>query len=401
VAQQPSNHVAQPRAQPRAALLSLAVAAALWSGCSRQPAAASDGGAPDGGLNACADSLCDSTEVCSLGRCTTPACQMEEQKRPPSSLGCLFYTLDADNVTVDAPLASSVLVTNPGGGTVTVKLRQRSAVDLQWKDIRLVTLAKYEAERIELPASQATGEVGLSVGTALQIVSNAPIIAAHVQSDDSNESAGSSGGTFLLPAHVLGRRYMTMTYPQAATPKVLATAGSRKGAGQIIMVGTADQTTVHFTLPQTAILDESGGTRPLEAGGQTTLTLSDGDVFQIFSIRDGDDLSGSLIEADRPLALFSGNLSTTYGAQRAPGINSPDMAHEQMLPTALWDTEYVTASLPPQLATCDGFFTPPESTRVRVLAAESGTEVVVEAPPGVTVTDKAGAPVDSIYIFEV
>ena len=61
------------------------------------------------------------------------------------------------------------------------------------------------------------------------------------------------------------------------------------------------------------------------------IELGDGDVLQIYSAGDGSDLSGSEILADLPVAVFSGNMTTTYG-RSAPGVNSPDMAHEQMPP---------------------------------------------------------------------
>jgi hypothetical protein len=74
---------------------------------------------------------------------------------------------------------------------------------------------------------------------------------------------------------------------------------------------------------------------------------NDGDVYQLTSENDGDDLTGTLIQSDKPIAVFSGNVVTTYG-QSAPGLNSPDMAMEQMLPTSQWSHTYVAARLPPQ-----------------------------------------------------
>ena len=43
---------------------------------------------------------------------------------------------------------------------------------------------------------------------------------AQIQSDDVNRDAQSSGGTMLLPVHVLGTHYMVMTYPQKQTPEI-------------------------------------------------------------------------------------------------------------------------------------------------------------------------------------
>src|SRR5262249_6704522 len=149
-------------------------------------------------------------------------------------LGCLFYTLHVDNVLSDSSAPSSVLVTNPGNTVATVELRQRDDTTHQWATTGLEAVAPYQAARIPLPPSRSHGASAFTDDGRLQLVSNTPVSAAHFQSDDSTESAASTGGTQLLPAHVLGLHYMVMTYPQKATPRVAQTAGSRDGAGQLI-----------------------------------------------------------------------------------------------------------------------------------------------------------------------
>ena len=41
--------------------------------------------------------------------------------------------------------------------------------------------------------------------------------------------------------------------------------------------------------------------------------LDEGEVFQVWSGGDGQDLSGTEISANQPVAVFSGNITTTYG----------------------------------------------------------------------------------------
>jgi hypothetical protein len=93
----------------------------------------------------------------------------------------------------------------------------------------------------------------------------------------------------------------------------------------------------------------------------TVRLMRDGDVYQMVSVDDGDDLSGTLIESDKPVAVFSGNVVTAYG-EAGPGINSPDMAMEQMLPINQWSKTYVAARLPPQTDACNSLFPSPNGS---------------------------------------
>ena len=112
--------------------------------------------------------------------------------------------------------------------------------------------------------------------------------------------------------------------------------------------------------------------------------LGDGDVFQASSAGDTDDLSGSEIWAGRPVAVFSGNVSTAYGVVGASGINSPDMAHEQIPPVGSWSYRYVAASLPPQANTCDTLLGTPGASVWRMVASAEGiTTVDFSGGPGV------------------
>jgi hypothetical protein len=339
---------------------------------------------------------CAPTLTCSLGRCISPACATTEAD--PSSLqGCTFYTFDLDNVTSDDPLPTSVLVTNPGQILTNVTLERR--VGGQWTSVTAVPVPPMLSARLVLADDHLEGG-GVAPAGAFRLTSDLPVMAAHIQSDDStDEGSSSTGGTLLLPAHVLGRRYRALTYIQVATLRLGETPGSDGGAGQLAIVGTQDHTTVTITPSTTAALTAIAGATP-GPGGTFTLGLEDGDLFQLYSGKDGADLSGTEIAADKPIAVFSGNISTTYGVS-ATGISSPDMAHEQLVPVASWGTAYVAAELTPQVGVCDPTLAPPGSSIWRVVADHDGTDVHFTLPPGSTATPPPDRTINAGEVFEL
>jgi hypothetical protein len=328
---------------------------------------------------------CVSGLACSRGRCTTLTCANVEAQ-PNTFLGCRFYTLQVDNVGSENSGTSSVLVTNPGPTEVTVNLEERG--NGGWMPVQTATIAPVQSQRIPLPPRLFEGG-GYGPRAALRVSTDNPVTAEHIQGDDAAETASSSGGTMLLPVQALGRRYMAITYPQADEPKIDQTSGSRGGAGQVIILGTEDMTHAVFQVSATASLGDPGGAPPRPPGGSFDINLSDGDFYQIFSIAEGDDLTGSLITSDQAVAVFSGNISTTYG-QNATGINTPDMAHEQLLPETSWGTRFIAAALPPQAKVCDSVLGVPGASLWRIVAARDGTTVQFDAPAGVVGTPPLG-----------
>src|SRR6185437_6185641 len=69
--------------------------------------------ARDGGSDApsCADDCASKGQRCSLGRCTSYDCYQTELSAQ-NIAGCLFYTLQADNVAADEGAETTFLVTN-------------------------------------------------------------------------------------------------------------------------------------------------------------------------------------------------------------------------------------------------------------------------------------------------
>lgn len=320
-------------------------------------------------------------QVCSLARCTASACQIAETNTN-SLVGCLFYTLEADNISEDEASPTSFLVTNPGGDPAAVDLQVpipgEAGTSPQWFSEASLQVPTGESGRLR--AINPVLGVGKRPQSALRVSSDRPITVVEIESDDSSQSAISSGGTMILPVQSLGLDYRAVTYPQAATPAVADTRGSRGGAGRVMIVGTQMGTTVHFRPFADVTADVSGGTPQINAGDDYVIGLDDGDVFQIYSGAEQEDLTGSRVSADQPVAIFSGNISTTYGSG-VTGINSPDMVHEQMPPVATWSQTYVAASLTPQSSIgCTSFFGTDGASIWRVLASVDHTTITFQGP---------------------
>src|SRR6185503_7603074 len=114
-----------------------------------------------------------------------------------------------------------------------------------------------------------------------------------------------TGGSILLPAHVLGKSYMPITYTQKTTMVITDFYDELSSASQVTIVGTRDGTRLTFQVAKTGST-RAGGMVPAKGPGESfDVTLDDGDVLQVYSAKDGDDLTGSLVTADKPFALFS------------------------------------------------------------------------------------------------
>jgi len=301
--------------------------------------------------------------------------------------GCLFYTLQPDNVTADENATTSFLVANPGPYAANVALEgaQPASSGGGWKALLEKRVSAGASVRLPFSGMPVVG-VGISSKAALRISSDQPVTVAEIESDNVDSVSTSSGGTMVLPRQSLGGLYRAMTYPQAATDDVQSIAGGRGGAARLIIIGTKDATDVTFTPVGTVTNGPNGMTFP--AGAPFSFTLDDGDVFQIYSGAEGEDLSGAAVSAkSAAVAVFSGNISTTYGSD-VSGINSADMAHEQMPPIQSWSKLWVAAAMTPQSSIgCTSFFGINGASIWRIVSAQDGTDVTL-AGPGLSTAPK-------------
>jgi hypothetical protein len=347
-------------------------------------------------VRACRDSMpaeeletCGDLFVCSGGRCMSPTCA-DAARNHTSFVGCFFYTARAENVASDAAQPTSFLVTNPGTDTAVVSLQHIEAGTSKWAFSTSISVPPGKSARLSTAGSPISNS-GVTGGSAIRLHSDVPVTVAQIDGDDRDENALSSSGTMLLPLHVLGSHYLVLAYPQQTTPAIDATAGSSAGAARVLIVGTRGNTSLTFKASPHGAAIVGPEPTAIAAGETKRITLGEGDVFQASSAGDADDLTGSEITADLPVAVFSGNVSTAYGVVAPAGINSPDMTHEQLPPIARWSLKYVAAALPPQADTCDTLLGTKGASVWRMVAANPATEVTFAAARGV-----AGLPSSAI-----
>ena len=143
-----------------------------------------------------------------------------------------------------------------------------------------------------------------------------------------------------LPVDALGTRYRIMSYTELLAPEAA-------------IVATANDTTVTVT-PAAALVDG----RP--AGVPFTVELDLGETYQLSG---AGDLTGTLVEADAPVAAFG-----AHACANVPrGTAYCDHLVEQMPPLDSWGREFVTMPLA----------TRSRGDTFRILAAEDGTRVAI------------------------
>ena len=310
---------------------------------------------------------------CTTGLCMSPACQNAE--RTDIAHGCRFYAAQLDNIDSEDGKMMMLILTNSDPVTPANFLVELRSPDGWTAQAPPDAVPANGAKRIEVTRPLTTN--GVSTWGAYRITSDSPILVTEIIGDDADRSSHSSSGTVLLPAHALDRRYMALTFPQVAGDTVAATPGSRGGAGVVAIVVTADRTSVRVAPKIPALV--AGGIFDPNLSDEFVAVMDEGDVLQVFSDLPGGDLSGTIVDSDKPVSVFSGNVFTTYG-HVATAFDGGDMAIEQMPPLSAWSNEYVGTRLDPELG-CDPFL-PVGGAMWQVVAAQDGTRVTVSLSAG-------------------
>lgn len=187
-----------------------------------------------------------------------------------------------------------------------------------------------------------------------------------------------SDGYMALPINVLGTDYQVASYadPTNNTAQFLPSYTS--------IVGAYDNTTVNFKLggkENMFIIKENGDT--LKAGKSTTKTINKGDVWLIAGVGPFNDLTGSNVNADKPVAVISGN----FCAYIPTHIAACDYIIEQELPIYNWGKNYLVSPISARK----------NHSIVKIFAAEPMTQFLIDGVPAGTI-QTAGGLIDRGYI---
>lgn len=354
----------------------------------------------DGQITGAVIQVCDpaKNEICAGGKCGT-ACDLAADQ--PSNVGCEFWAVDLDqqdgfNDPASAPWG--VVVSNAGQGQADVTIEINDAKvgqPLQTSTVVKVTVPVGDLTPIILPTRELDCGVKpndyASPGTCLssrayRITSTGPIV---VYQFNVFANAYSNDASLLLPTNALGKLYRVIGWG-AGHPIPLFGIIDRS---YVTIVGTKPGTTVKVK-PSWRIK----GNPPIAttaAGGEITATIGPFDVLNL-ETDDGTfqddpktmaDLSGTVVQASAPVAVFSG-VETTAAPGGVLEVPKPsgwmdgdtcclDHLEDQMFPMESVGTHYVVARSPVRST---GGFREPDVLRF-VGVAEPATVTTNLAPP--------------------
>lgn len=181
-----------------------------------------------------------------------------------------------------------------------------------------------EVTRIKLPDDAEIESSEEVEAKGVHITAESPITVYGL-----SRATATTDGYLGLPVSVLSTNYLVASYPS------LGSANNNGNLSQFALVSPRDGVSVTIT-PSAATL---GGR---SVGEAFTVQLDQGEVYQVRSeATEGVDLTGSVVQASSPVALFSGHSC----ANVPTNVSFCDILIEQIPPTDTWGSSFVTRPL--------------------------------------------------------
>ena len=264
-------------------------------------------------------------EVCASGACVN-MCNIAERAR--SNVGCEYWAVDLDNANVGpttnaAAQQFAVVVSNAVTNVPAyVTIEQDDALPGEPSKIRTVASATVTPNNLEVfklgpreVDGSTEGTFNTGTGTALtraafRVRSTVPIVAYQFNPLE-NANVFSNDASQLLPRSALGggsgRAYVVSGWPQTiATSSVPSENFGQDLRAFVTIVGTITKTTVKVR-PATRVIPGGPFTDGIAKGEEVSVTLEPFDVLNLESGGFNADFTGTLIDADGPIAVFTGS----------------------------------------------------------------------------------------------
>lgn len=245
-----------------------------------------------------------------------------------SSESCCFYYSSPQNATITFSHPST-------NWTTTRTVAANSVGDF--------TISAAQIGKLRMTSSASV------TNTGFHITSDVPIslYVAH-------QGTTSCDITYVLPTSTLGQDYLIEPYPALSESGL----NSRAKSTYFVMMGTADNTHISYTIKPTATAAPQTFNITLDAGQsyQQTAAVPTTQAGILY------DISGTHVTADKPIAIFQGSF-TTIPHTLTQG-NWLDQMLDQCIPTCYWGTQFIVAKH-------DCYY----ASRVRVTAKEDNCSV--------------------------
>ena len=188
--------------------------------------------------------------------------------------------------------------------------------------------------RIDWKLVEATGSESIQE-RAIHLTSDNPMNVYAL-----NYDVNSADVALIFPTAALGNEYFAACY----TPHIREDANGNYADGrnsEFLVVAAEDNTKV--TIVPTKVTDQL---KPASEPFQ--ITLNKGELYQVQSMNRNNlagqgDLTGSYIKSDKPVAFYSGSLSTTVPADA--DVRAWDHLYEQIPPVQAWGSYFMAVPL--------------------------------------------------------
>lgn len=305
---------------------------------------------------------CTGDTECIGGTCTSPCLVAAAQK---SYIGCDYWPTPTAN-SVDAAFDGNfgVVVHNANDKIAHVIITLAGAPVAE-RDVQPGTLETFTLN-LDTGLKMSAGDQSLKVlNAAYHLTSSMPVTVYQFNPLDyelGGANSYSNDASLVLPTPTLSNNYIVMARQTFGVDQSGLGFLFSFIPGFVAIVGTAANTTVTVTLTS----NTSAGTG-INAGTPGTVqqyTLNEGEVLQILSALPADctgtqtsdaqasycdmgtayDLTGTLIESDQPVAVYSGHLCSfvPYNTWAC------DHLEEMMLPLETWGKDFVVGRTEPQ-----------------------------------------------------
>lgn len=203
----------------------------------------------------------------------------------------------------------------------------------------------------------------------------------------------SGEATTVIPDEYLGKKYYAMSMWQDQTDEYKP--------GQILIVATQDNTNVSYLPP--------AATAKVKAKQWGKVTLQKGETFLIhskvqpaYNQQKETDLTGTYIEATKPVAVFSGHTKGAFPRFSSTMLGTPanfmrNMMVDQMWPIEQLGTEYVSVPVQYQSRPYNGQDFDGEGDLERFVATQDGTDISETRPDGTLRLLKKGMNKGDVY----
>ena len=277
---------------------------------------------------------CQKGGVCTDGKCLT-ACEVDIKSA--TYVGCEYYAADLDNVEGGQYEPLAVVVSIPSGSsdaTVTITdMGTGTTLTPAELGVSDTSAAAGELKVFVLPGGMDIDGSG-KARRSFRIETTTPAT-VHQFNPLNGEGVFTQDASLLLPTHVLGSRYFAMSWPHRDD--------SEHTLRGFVAVVAVEPGPTHVTLvPRAAVVGggPDSGVAPISEGATATFVLEQGEVLNLETGgKHGSDLTGTLIEADRKIAVFGG-----HECGNVPlGVSACDHLEQQLPPVAAWGSTVVAA----------------------------------------------------------